>query len=140
MADIVVGHPDLEFPDFGRNEWNFKQAFMINPVVAMIFLITATTFALFYASPIDPARFVARKHASRLFLQFGERDEVFGRETAGRLTDAASEPKQVRWYDADHLFRSEEAKRERVEWLHTQLGSGYRRMKGKTGRATVRRR
>lgn len=91
-------------------------------------------------APIDPARFVARKHASRLFLQFGERDEVFGRETAGRLTDAASEPKQVRWYDADHLFRSEEAKRERVEWLHTQLGSGYRRMKGKTGRATVRRR
>lgn len=91
-------------------------------------------------APIDPARFVARKHASRLLLQFGERDEVFGRETAGGLADAASEPKEARWYDADHLFRSEEAKRDRVEWLHAQLGSGYRRMKGKTGRPTVYRR
>ena len=91
-------------------------------------------------APIDPARFVARKYASGLLLQFGERDEVFGRETAMRLADAASEPKQVRWYDADHLFRSEEAKRDRVEWLHAQLGSGYRRMKGKTGRPTVYRR
>lgn len=91
-------------------------------------------------APIDPARFVAREHASRLLLQFGERDEVFGRETALRLADAASEPKSVRWYDADHAFRSEEAKRDRVEWLRAQLGSGYRRMKGTTGRATIRRR
>jgi dienelactone hydrolase len=91
-------------------------------------------------APIDPARFVASASPSQLFLQFGERDEIFGREVAQGLTDAASEPKLVRWYDTDHLFRSEEAKRDRVEWLHAQLGSGYRRMKGKTGRPTVYRR
>lgn len=91
-------------------------------------------------APIDPAGFVARTRASPLFLQFGERDEVFGREPSQRLVDAASEPKLVRWYDTDHFFRSEEAKRDRVEWLRTQLGSGYRRMKGKTGRPPVRRR
>ena len=91
-------------------------------------------------APIDPDRFVARGHTSRLLLQFGERDEVFGRETAGRLIDTASEPKEARWYDADHAFRSEEAKRDRVEWLRAQLGSGYRRMKGTTGRVTIRRR
>ena len=91
-------------------------------------------------APIDPARFITSASPSRLFLQFGERDEVFGREVSTRLADAASEPKLVRWYDTDHLFRSEEAKRDRVEWLHAQLGSGYRRMKGKTGRPTVYRR
>jgi uncharacterized protein len=91
-------------------------------------------------APIDPVRFIARASPSRLFLQFGERDELFGREAARRLADAASEPKLVRWYDTDHSFRSEEAKRDRVEWLHAQLGSGYRRMKGKTGRPTVYRR
>jgi uncharacterized protein len=90
-------------------------------------------------APIDPLRYVAAS-PSRLLLQFGERDEVFGRELAQRLTDAASEPKLVRWYDTDHFFRSEEAKRDRVEWLHAQLGSGYRRMKGKTGRPPVYRR
>lgn len=91
-------------------------------------------------APIDPVRFIARAGPSRLLLQFGERDEVFGREAALRLVEAANEPKLVRWYDTDHLFRSEEAKRDRLEWLHAELGSGYRRMKGKTGRPTVYRR
>lgn len=91
-------------------------------------------------APIDPVRFVAGKRAAPLFLQFGERDEFFGREAALQLSDAASDPKLVRWYDTDHSFRSEEAKRDRVEWLHAQLGSGYRRMKGKTGRPPVYRR
>jgi dienelactone hydrolase len=91
-------------------------------------------------APIDPIRFVAGEHASSLLLQFGERDELFGREKAGRLADAASQPKLVRWYDTDHYFRSEEAKRDRVEWLQSQLGSGYRRMKGQTGRPPVHRR
>lgn len=91
-------------------------------------------------APIDPIRFVAGERASSLFLQFGERDEFFGRDLAERLADAASQPKLVRWYDTDHYFRSEEAKRDRVEWLQSQLGSGYRRMKGKTGRPPVYRR
>lgn len=91
-------------------------------------------------APIDPEGFVARKRASSLFFQFGERDEFFGHEPSGAFADAASEPKLVRWYDTDHYFRSEEAKRDRVEWLRARLGSGYRRMKGKTGRPSVRRR
>ncbi len=91
-------------------------------------------------APIDPVRFVAGERTAPVFLQFGERDEFFGREWAMRLADATSEPKLVRWYDTDHYFRSEEAKRDRVEWLHARLGSGYRRMKGKTGRPPVYRR
>ncbi|MEN6341652.1 MAG: hypothetical protein ABFC89_03740 [Methanospirillum sp.] len=90
-------------------------------------------------APIDPVRFLARAHAPT-FLQFGERDALFGRESAARLAEATSEPKLVRWYDTDHYFDSEEAKRDRVEWLHARLGSGYRRMKGRTGRPTVYRR
>ena len=90
--------------------------------------------------PIDPTRYVALPRAAPLFLQFGERDEFFGDETSRRLADAATEPKLVRWYDADHYFRSEEARRDRVEWLHARLGPGYRRMKGTTGRAPGRRR
>lgn len=91
-------------------------------------------------APVDPVRFVAAEHASPIFLQFGERDEFFGEEASRRLADAASEPKLVRWYETDHYFMSEEAKRDRVEWLHAELGSGYRRMKGKTGRSTIYRR
>lgn len=91
-------------------------------------------------APIDPAGFVAGGRPSPLFIQFGERDEFFSREQSQQLADAASEPKLVRWYDTDHYFRSEEAKRDRVEWLSATLGGGYRRMKGKTGRPTMYRR
>jgi peptide/nickel transport system permease protein len=38
-------------------------------VVAMIFLITATTFALFYASPIDPARYTCGKNCTPTILE-----------------------------------------------------------------------
>ena len=38
-------------------------------VVAMIFLITATTFALFFASPIDPARYTCGKNCTPTILE-----------------------------------------------------------------------
>lgn len=38
-------------------------------VVAMIFLITGTTFALFYASPIDPARYTCGKNCTPTILE-----------------------------------------------------------------------
>jgi peptide/nickel transport system permease protein len=38
-------------------------------VVVMIFLITATTFALFYASPIDPARYSCGKNCTPTILE-----------------------------------------------------------------------
>ena len=38
-------------------------------VVAMIFLITATTFAIFYASPIDPARYTCGKNCTPTILE-----------------------------------------------------------------------
>jgi dienelactone hydrolase len=89
---------------------------------------------------IDPVRFVRHAAPAYLFFQCAERDQIFSRETAEAFADAGSEPKVVRWYDTDHYFSSEEAKRDRIEWLHTRLGGGYRRMKGKTGRAPPSRR
>jgi len=91
-------------------------------------------------APIDPATFIGHAAPAKLLLQFGERDQIFSREQSQAFADAASDPKLVRWYDTDHAFESEEAKRDRVEWLHAQLGTGYRRMKGKTGRPPARRR
>jgi peptide/nickel transport system permease protein len=38
-------------------------------VVAMVFLITATTFALFFASPIDPARYTCGKNCTPIILE-----------------------------------------------------------------------
>jgi hypothetical protein len=35
--------------------------------------------------------------------------------------DAASEPKIIKWYDADH-YLNEEARKDRIVWLKQQLG------------------
>lgn len=90
-------------------------------------------------APIDPVAHLSRAVPAALLFQFGERDQVFSRERSEVFAAAASEPKFVRWYYTDHAFESEEAERDRVEWLLTQLGTGYRRMKGTTGRPPVRR-
>ena len=38
-------------------------------VVAMLFLITATTFAMFFASPIDPAQYTCGKNCTPTILE-----------------------------------------------------------------------
>ncbi|KAF5065637.1 hypothetical protein DSECCO2_271800 [anaerobic digester metagenome] len=90
-------------------------------------------------APIDPATHLCHAAPLPRFFQFGERDRVFSRERSEAFAAAASEPKFVRWYYTDHAFESEEAERDRVEWLLARLGTGYRRMKGTTGRPPVRR-
>ena len=91
-------------------------------------------------APIDPLTFIGRVAPAPLFFQFGERDRVFSRERSEAFAAGAGDPKLVRWYDTDHAFESEEARRDRLEWLQARLGTGYRRMKGATGRPPVRRR
>ncbi len=71
--------------------------------------------------PIDPVNYV--KHASpcSLFFQFGLQDNLFAREKFLDYYRAASEPKSMQWYDADHFRLNEVGRSDRVEWLERQL-------------------
>ena len=40
---------------------------------------------------------------------------------AQRFFEAASEPKEIRWYDAGH-FLNEQARQDRMAWLGERLG------------------
>ena len=71
--------------------------------------------------PIDTIHFVPELSPASLLVQGGEHDVVMPREEVEELYEAASEPKELRWYDADHGM-SEEAGRERIVWLKEQLG------------------
>lgn len=70
---------------------------------------------------IDPIYYVRRAAPSALYFQFGLQDEAFPREKVVAFAHAGSEPKLVKWYDADH-FLNDEARSDRIEWLRTQLG------------------
>jgi len=66
---------------------------------------------------------VARAAPAALFFQFALRDEFITRQEAERYYAAASQPKDVAWYDTDHLFTGTAAPRlDRVTWLAARLG------------------
>jgi dienelactone hydrolase len=52
--------------------------------------------------PIEPLYFIGHAAPSALLLQAGTRDEEILRSDAERLHEAASDPKDVRWYDSTH--------------------------------------
>jgi uncharacterized protein len=72
-------------------------------------------------APIDPVYYVGHAAPAPLFFQLGERDGFFPREKQAAFAEAGSEPKTVRWYDADHSLNTQ-AREERHAWLRGQLG------------------
>jgi cephalosporin-C deacetylase-like acetyl esterase len=71
--------------------------------------------------PIDPVYYVSRAAPSALFFQFGLHDLFFPRQKFLDYYEAGSEPKSIRWYEADHHRLNEEGRFDRTEWLRTQL-------------------
>lgn len=72
--------------------------------------------------PVDPVRFVSHAAPAALLFQFSNSDKYISKETALAFSDAASDPKTVRWYDADHDMSIPEVQKDRHDWLARQLG------------------
>ena len=66
--------------------------------------------------PFDALYYVCSAAPAKLLLQFAKRDEFITPWDAAVYESAASDPKEVKWYDTDHFF-NEEARRDRDEWL-----------------------
>ncbi|MBA3806511.1 MAG: hypothetical protein H0X14_12465, partial [Acidobacteria bacterium] len=72
-------------------------------------------------NPIDPITQISRAAHARLLFQFANSDEHIKREAAIAFYDAASQPKEVKWYDGKHELNVEAARRDRREWLTRQF-------------------
>ena len=70
--------------------------------------------------PLDPVHYVGRAKAP-VYFQFATSDGYVPKENADAFFAAAAEPKEIHWYDAGHGL-SEQAVRDRQEWLATSLG------------------
>jgi dienelactone hydrolase len=64
----------------------------------------------------DPLRYIPHAKPSALFFQNGRRDEIVPKPALTALAQAASEPKQVKWYDMSHV-PSERAWSDSNRWL-----------------------
>ena len=70
---------------------------------------------------IDTVDYVDNLAPTHLLLQGAEFDSIIPHSEMEQLAEAASEPKEIRWYDADHDL-GPQAELERREWLVEELG------------------
>lgn len=71
-------------------------------------------------APVDPVRFIGRLAGKPVLLQFSKKDFYVPLDRARALVDAAKEPKQVLFYDADHGL-NQQAVRDRIAFLREKL-------------------
>jgi dienelactone hydrolase len=69
---------------------------------------------------IDPDAYVQHAAPAALFFQSARLDQFIPREDASAFYQAASDPKELKWYDADHGF-NDEARADRAAWLGKML-------------------
>ena len=83
------------------------------------------------ASEFDPAldaiHYVGHGSPAAILFQFGELDSYIDRGEAGQFFDAASEPKTILWYAADHSSIVWKGREDRLQWLGEQLGFAWGR-------------
>lgn len=71
---------------------------------------------------IDPINYVRHAAPAALFFQFGLLDAFYPKEKFLDYYEAGSDPKSIKWYEADHYRLNEEGRFDRIEWLRRQLG------------------
>jgi len=73
---------------------------------------------------LDPARYIAQAAPAWLYFQFANDDFFVPKEAARRFFDAASEPKEIHWYDASHDLKdaNHTSHTDRLAWIRRQLG------------------
>jgi pimeloyl-ACP methyl ester carboxylesterase len=74
-------------------------------------------------APINAVHWVGRAAPAKLLFQFARRDEFISPWDAEVFVQAASDPKEVKWYDTDHFFQNhDESRKDRMDWLARVLG------------------
>lgn len=65
--------------------------------------------------------FIKKAAPASVFFQFAKWDNWITKAMALQFYDAASSPKKIRFYEADHKFESPEARVEYMEWLRQKF-------------------
>ena len=71
-------------------------------------------------SPLDPITHIANLSPAPIFFQFATDDPHVPKERAEEFFNAASPPKEIKWYEAGHGL-NEDATRDRKDWLKEKL-------------------
>lgn len=67
-------------------------------------------------SLMEPELFINRSKA-RIFHQAASNDQLLTRQQSERYIKATRHPDKVKWYPTDHLFKSDSARNDRLNWI-----------------------
>lgn len=73
-------------------------------------------------SDLDPIMYIGKAAPSKLFFQFATNDKFITKSVADEFYQAASDPKEEKFYDGGHRMNTDEAKADRIKWLSDCLG------------------
>jgi cephalosporin-C deacetylase-like acetyl esterase len=73
-------------------------------------------------SPLDAINYISHAAPTPLLFQFAKREQYFNEAAMLRYLQAASEPKQVKWYDTGHDLNDFQALLDRADWLVKHVG------------------
>jgi hypothetical protein len=76
--------------------------------------------------PIEPINFIGQAAPAALLFLAGSKDESVSPEDARRYHQAASQPKQIRWYEAGHFLNCT-ARADMMAWLSRHIRIDPRR-------------
>jgi pimeloyl-ACP methyl ester carboxylesterase len=73
--------------------------------------------------PLDPIDHVRNASDVSFLFQIGLDDRSFSRASFVNYYDAASGPKEIVWYEADHYGIAEAGRADRIEWLDVKIST-----------------
>ena len=73
-------------------------------------------------APLDAVHYIGRAAPSSVLFQFARQDKFISERQASRYVEAASSPKEVKWYDVGHEFNDLDSLVDRADWLHKEIG------------------
>lgn len=84
----------------------------------------AVCLGAFFFGPADPIHYVARISPRPLLFQNGTRDTLVPAASGEALFEAARDPREIIWYDSDHIGLDEEhvgvVLEDAIQWLRQQ--------------------
>ncbi len=70
---------------------------------------------------LDPVNYIRNAAPAKAFFQFANSDPFIPKKTADEFYEAASQPKEVKFYDAGHRMEIDEVRLDRQKWLMENL-------------------
>jgi len=126
--DMLLARPDVDPSRIGYTghsfgaTWGGVLAGVEERVRTFVLMAGAGEISMYDTVPrtLDAIHYVGHAAPASLFFQFATHDEYISEKASQNYYNAASDPKSMTWYDADHAL-NDQAENDRRDWMIQEL-------------------